>query len=430
MQDKNLENRGVTPVKTPVAEGELPINYSKGCTKLSTFDWLNDLPPTDIHTDIVEIQFKNTRKGYFRNVNNCNLQKGDIVAVEASPGHDIGVVSLTGNLVLRQVKRLGIDPTRTEFKKIYRKAKPADVEKWMEAVGLEHTAMIKSRQIAEGLGLNMKIGDVEYQGDRTKAIFYYIADDRVDFRELIKILAEEFRIRIEMRQIGARQEAGRIGGIGSCGRELCCSAWMSSFASVSTNASKAQEISLNPQKMAGQCGKLKCCLNYELDCYLDARRDFPDTKIPLETIDGTFFHAKTDVLKRVMWYSSAPGMAANMVEIPVERVKEIQAINKTGKKVDTLLSGKYAPIVEEKPIEFNSVLEGNIDRFDNKRKRNKIRPKNENKPQNGKPQGQKPQNMNAERKPNKQQHPNNRQQRNAANKQQRNIPPKNNESKA
>ncbi|MBQ9470472.1 MAG: hypothetical protein IJU72_05920 [Bacteroidales bacterium] len=378
MQDNNLENRGVVLALQQSEDAPL-VRYSKGCTKLSNFDWLDDLPPMAQHTDIVEVQFKNTRKGFYRNVNGSSLHKGDVVAVEASPGHDIGVVSLTGWLVLRQVKRLGLDPERTEFKKIYRKAKAADVEKWMEAVALEHTTMIKSRQIAEGLGLNMKIGDVEYQGDRTKAIFYYIADDRVDFRELIKILAEEFRIRIEMRQIGARQEAGRIGGIGSCGRELCCSAWMANFASVSTNASKAQEISLNPQKMAGQCGKLKCCLNYELDCYLDARRDFPDTRIPLETVEGTYYHSKTDVLKRVMWYSTAPSMPVNLVEIPVDRVKEIVALNKDGQKVDSLLTGRYAPQPEVKPIEFNSVLEGSIDRFDNKRSKRKSRRPSESK---------------------------------------------------
>ena len=372
------------------AEDTPPVRYSKGCTKLSNFDWIGELPPAAQQSDIVEVQFKNTRKGFYRNANGGSLNKGDIVAVEASPGHDIGVVSLTGWLVQRQLKRLGLDPQRTEFKKIYRKAKVADVEKWMEAVGLEHTTMIKSRQIAEGLGLNMKIGDVEYQGDRTKAIFYYIADDRVDFRELIKILAEEFRIRIEMRQIGARQEAGRIGGIGSCGRELCCSAWMANFASVSTNASKAQEISLNPQKMAGQCGKLKCCLNYELDCYLDARRDFPDTRLPLETIDGTYYHSKTDVLKRVMWYSSAPGMPVNLVEIPVERVKEIVAQNKAGQKVDTLLTGQYAPQPEAKPIEFNSVLEGNIDRFDNKRGKRKSRKPNGEGKRNANGRGNRP----------------------------------------
>lgn len=373
MQNKELRNRGVVNDES-CSDLEFSLSYSKGATKLSTFDWVDDLPKTVVEYDIVEVQFKNTRKGFYRNVNGCNLCKGDIIAVEASPGHDIGVVSLTGWLVTRQMKRVGLDPEKAELKKVYRKAKTADIEKWIEAVDLEHTTMIKSRQIADKLGLNMKIGDVEYQGDKTKAIFYYIADDRVDFRELIKILADEFKIRIEMRQIGARQEAGRIGGIGSCGRELCCSAWVTNFVSVSTNAAKVQEISLNPQKLAGQCGKLKCCLNYEVDCYLDARKDFPDSNIPLETMNGTYFHSKTDIFRRSMWYGTAPGMPVNLVEIPVDRVKEIIAINKKGGRVDTLLDDRFSKNTEEKPIEFNSVLEGNLDRFDSKKKKKKSKP--------------------------------------------------------
>lgn len=372
MQSKELGNRGVVGVSN-LADSEPQLCYSKGSTKLSTFDWVDDLPQTVQNFDIVEVQFKNTRKGFYRNVNGNSLCKGDIIAVEASPGHDIGVVSLTGWLVQRQMKRVGFDPTKTELKKIYRKAKAADVEKWLEAVELEHATMIKSRQIAERLGLNMKIGDVEYQGDKTKAIFYYIADDRVDFRELIKILAEEFKIRIEMRQIGARQEAGRIGGIGSCGRELCCSAWVSNFVSVSTNAAKIQEISLNPQKLAGQCGKLKCCLNYEVDCYTDARKDFPDVNIPLETLGGTYYHSKTDIFRRSMWFGTSPGMPINLVEISVDRVKEIIAINKRGRKVDSLIDEKSTVKADEKPIEFNSVLEGNLDRFDSKKKKKKAK---------------------------------------------------------
>lgn len=373
MQSKELGNRGVVGVSN-LGESEPQLCYSKGSTKLSTFDWVDDLPQTVQNFDIVEVQFKNTRKGFYLNVNGNSLCKGDIIAVEASPGHDIGVVSLTGWLVQRQMKRVGFDPTKTELKKIYRKAKAADVEKWLEAVELEHATMIKSRQIAEKLGLNMKIGDVEYQGDKTKAIFYYIADDRVDFRELIKILADEFKIRIEMRQIGARQEAGRIGGIGSCGRELCCSAWVSNFVSVSTNAAKIQEISLNPQKLAGQCGKLKCCLNYEVDCYIDARKDFPDVNTPLETLSGTYYHSKTDIFRRSMWFGTSPGMPVNLVEISVDRVKEIIAINKKGRKVDSLIDEKSAAKPDEKPIEFNSVLEGNLDRFDSKKKKKKARP--------------------------------------------------------
>lgn len=375
--DKALRNRGV--VSDPASgDTDCTLCYSKGATKLSTFDWVSDLPKTPNDYDIVEIQFKNTRKGFYRNVNSNRLCKGDIVAVEATSGHDIGVVSLTGWLVLRQMKRQGFDPDKTELKKVYRRAKPADIEKWLEAVELEHATMIKSRQIAEELGLNMKIGDVEYQGDRSKAIFYYIADERVDFRELIKILAEEFKIRVEMRQIGARQEAGRIGGIGSCGRELCCSAWMSNFVSVSTNSAKVQEISLNPQKLAGQCGKLKCCLNYELECYIDARKGFPDANIPLETVEATYYHSKTDIFKRSMWYGTTPGMPVNLVEIPVERVKEIIALNKNGTKVDALLDERFSPAPQAKPIEFNSVLEGNLDRFDSKRKKRKTRQKAQN----------------------------------------------------
>lgn len=372
MHDKDIGSRGVVRVNG-AAESDCPLCYSKGYTKLSTFDWVDDIPRIDGVYDIIEVQFKNTRKGLYRNVNGNNLAKGDIVAVEASPGHDIGVVSLTGWMVRRQMVRQGVDATKGEFKKIYRKAKSADIEKWMEATALEHTTMIKSRQIAERLNLNMKIGDVEYQGDRTKAIFYYIADDRVDFRELIKILGEEFHIRVEMRQIGARQEAGRIGGIGSCGRELCCSAWMSNFISVSTNAAKIQEISLNPQKLAGQCGKLKCCLNYEVNSYIDARKDFPDTNVPLETQNATYYHSKTDIFMRTMWYSTAPNFPANLVEVPVDRVKEIIAVNRKGRKVEMLLSDKFAPKTEAAPIGFGSDLEGNIERFDGKKKKKRTK---------------------------------------------------------
>ena len=251
-------------------DGEATASACEGCYKLHSFNWLEDMPEV-FPTDIFEVRFKNTRKSYYRNVNNLPLRRGDIVAVEASPGHDIGIVSLTGDLVARQMKRVGFNPQNGEFKKIYRKAKPYDIEKWQEAIALEHDTMIRARRIAADMKLNMKIGDVEYQGDKIKAIFYYIADERVDFRELIKVFAEQFRIRIEMKQIGARQEAGRIGGLGSCGRELCCASWISSFVSVTTNSARSQEISLNPQKLAGQCGKLKCCLGYGLATYLDAQ---------------------------------------------------------------------------------------------------------------------------------------------------------------
>lgn len=339
------------------------------CSKLSVHDWVADLPNTLQTYDIVEVQFKNTRKGFYRNVNLLNLQKGDVVAVEASPGHDIGVVSLNGWLVERQMKRMGIDPKNTEFKKIYRRAKKADIEKWVEAMALEHGTMIRSRKIAENLKLDMKIGDVEYQGDKTKAIFYYIADERVDFRELIKVLAEEFKIRVEMRQIGARQEAGRIGGIGTCGRELCCSTWIAQFASVTTNSAKVQEISLNPQKLAGQCGKLKCCLNYELDCYMDARKDFPDTNVQLETKDATYFYFKTDIFKRSMWFGTDPTSPVNLVEVSVERVKAIIELNKKGIKVDKILESSVEDVVPAGKVGFTDGLEENsITRFDKKSK--------------------------------------------------------------
>ena len=348
-----------------------------GCSKLNAYDWIGDLPKTLQNYDIVEVQFKNTRKGYYKNANNLALKKGDVVAVEASPGHDIGVVSLTGWLVTRQMKKVGLDPEQPDIKKIYRKAKPVDIEKWMDSMNLEHETMLKARKIAERLNLNMKIGDVEYQGDKTKAIFYYIADERVDFRELIKILAEEFKIRIEMRQIGARQEAGRIGGIGSCGRELCCSSWITNFNSVTTNSARAQEISLNPQKLAGQCGKLKCCLNYELDCYVDARKDFPQTNIPLETKEGTFYHLKTDIFKRIMWYSSDPSSAFNITEIPVDRVKEILQVNKRGQKVDKLVEAVKEKTVTRSELGFSNVIEEeSLTRFDEKgmvKKKNKKR---------------------------------------------------------
>lgn len=366
----------------------------KGCCrnsgqKLSVFDWLCDLPETQDDCDFVEVQFKNTRKGYFLNSNKLKLEKGDVVAVESSPGHDIGEVTLTGRLVQLQMRKNGVNPQKVEVRRVYRKARPVDMEKYEEAKAKEHATMIKARKIAENLHLNMKIGDVEYQGDGNKAIFYYIADERVDFRQLIKVLAEEFSIRIEMRQIGARQEAGRIGGIGPCGRELCCSGWMSSFVSVSTSAARYQDLSTNPQKLAGQCAKLKCCVNYEMDVYVDAQKDFPSKEIPLETKTGTFYHFKTDVFKRQMAYSSAPGIPANLVTLSVDRVKEIIAINRKGGKVDALEEKKQS----DKPvqnIDFQNVVgQDSLTRFDqsrskNKKKRNKSRSKDngqKNRPQ-------------------------------------------------
>jgi cell fate regulator YaaT (PSP1 superfamily) len=313
------------------------ITYKCGYNKLDSYNWLKDLPDSVIEDEIIEVRFKNTRKGFFRNINGLRLEIGDIVAVEASPGHDIGRVSMTGPLIGELLKKLKSVPSLDDMKKVYRKAKPADIQKWEEAKKLEDQTMYRSRKLAEELRLNMKIGDVEYQGDKTKAIFYYIADVRVDFRQLIKVLADEFRVRIEMRQIGARQEAGRIGGIGSCGRELCCSTWITNFISVTTTHAKYQELSLNPQKLAGQCSKLKCCLNYELDCYLDAQKNFPNREVPLEALDGTAWFQKMEIHKGLYWYSTDQHSSVNLIPIPVARVREIHEINKKGKKVDRFI---------------------------------------------------------------------------------------------
>lgn len=337
----------------------------EGCFKLHAKDWLEELPNI-YEDDIFEIRFKNTRKGYYKNVNALPLNRGDIVAVEASPGHDIGIVSLTGDMVSRQMKRVGFNPQNGEFKKIYRKAKPYDIEKWQEAIAMEHETMISSRQLASDLRLNMKIGDVEYQGDKIKAIFYYIADERVDFRELIKIFADQFRIRVEMKQIGARQEAGRIGGLGSCGRELCCASWISNFVSVTTNSARTQEISLNPQKLAGQCSKLKCCLIYELDTYLDARKDMPRVNQPLQALDGEYYLVKSDILGRTMSFSSSPNAMVGMVTLSITRVREIMDINRKGKKVDKLLIEVVEDIKMQEPVFVNAIGEESITRFDKK----------------------------------------------------------------
>ena len=363
----------------------------KGCsrqdTKLNTYDWLADIPGNAEECDMVEVQFKNTRKGYYRNSNKIKLEKGDVVAVEAAPGHDIGVVTLTGRLVPLQMKKANFKAD-TEIKRIYRKAKPVDMEKFNEAKAKEHATMIRARQIALSLNLNMKIGDVEYQGDGNKAIFYYIADERVDFRQLIKVLAEAFRVRIEMKQIGARQEAGRIGGIGPCGRELCCATWMTSFVSVSTSAARYQDISLNPQKLAGQCAKLKCCLNYEVDCYVEAQKRLPSKEIELETKDGTFYFFKADILNNQISYSTDKNFPANLVTISGKRAFEVIAMNKKGMKPDSLLEAenKQEP---KKPIDL--LEQESLTRFDrsknkdgnNNGNRNKKKKKgnNNNRPQ-------------------------------------------------
>lgn len=344
----------------------------EGCFKLHVNDWLQDYPD-NLPADIFEIRFKNTRRGYYQNVNGIPLQEGDIVAVEAAPGHDIGIVSLSGDLVARQMRRVGFNPQNGEFKKIYRKAKPYDIEKWQEAIALEHETMIKARQIAADMNLNMKIGDVEYQGDKIKAIFYYIADERVDFRELIKVFADVFHIRVEMKQIGARQEAGRIGGLGSCGRELCCASWISSFMSVTTNAARTQDISLNPQKLAGQCSKLKCCLMYEYDDYMDARKEFPRVTEPLRVMDADYYFIKNDILGRSMSFSTSPGSMAGLVSIPIERVREIMKLNAKGVKPDRLESKESVARCEADPGFVNAIGEDSITRFDNARRKKKGR---------------------------------------------------------
>lgn len=350
----------------------------KGCGRqdkqLNTYDWMADIPGNADEQDMVEVQFKNTRKGFYKNSNKLKLVKGDIVAVEASPGHDIGVVTLTGRLVPLQMKKANLKPD-VEIKRIYRKAKPVDLEKYEEAKAREHETMIRSRQIALDLNLNMKIGDVEYQGDGNKAIFYYIADERVDFRQLIKVLAEVFRVRIEMKQIGARQEAGRIGGIGPCGRELCCATWMTSFVSVSTGAARYQDISLNPQKLAGQCAKLKCCLNYEVDAYVEAMRRLPSREMTLETTEGTYYYFKADILKGQITYSTDKSFMANAVTINARTAFEIINMNKRGEKPESLVDVNTQT---EKAIDL--VEQESLTRFDkrktsgNRKKKKKQQP--------------------------------------------------------
>lgn len=301
------------------------------CCKLSSFDWLSGVDNTvDSQFKFVEVRFKNGRKDFFSFPNEMNLKEGELVAVEASPGHDIGIVSLTGDAVRLQMKRKNVDPEKREMRRVFRHARSIDIEKWFDAISHEDSTMYKTRVIAMDLGLEMKINDVEYQGDKTKAIFYYTASERVDFRELIKRLAEAFKIRIEMRQIGVRQESAKLGGIGSCGRELCCSSWMSSFQSVSTVSARVQQLSLNPQKLAGQCGKLKCCLNYEIDDYVSALKAFPDSKVKLKTKKGDAVHLKSDVFKEIMWYSYLND-SSNMMAIHIENVNKIIKMNKKGK---------------------------------------------------------------------------------------------------
>ncbi len=348
---------------------------------LDSYNWLDDVPGGKNDFDIVEVHFKNTRRGYYRNSANLDLKKGDVVAVEANPGHDIGTVALTGNLVKLQMKRTRLRPD-AEILRVFRKAKPADLERFEQAKAKEIDTMIRSRKIAKDLGLEMKIGDVEYQGDGNKAIFYYIADGRVDFRQLIKVLADVFKIRVEMKQIGARQEAGRIGGIGPCGRPLCCASWMSTFVSVATSAARYQEVSLNPQKLAGQCGKLKCCINFEVDTYVEASKSLPKRETVLETKDKTYYHFKTDILKGEMSYSTEKGVPADLVTLSPERVHEVMALNKQGIKPERLQDSDSEVSVARSAY-GDLVGQDSISRFDSAKKKKKK--KNRTKPQATKP---------------------------------------------
>lgn len=357
----------------------------RGCGRqdhqLNTYDWLADVPGNNATTDLVEVQFKNTRKGYYHNVNNLDLKKGDIVAVEANPGHDIGVVTLTGQLVRLQIKKANIKSPE-DIRRIYRIAKEADMEKYAAAKAREHATMIQSREIAKGLGLKMKIGDVEYQGDGNKAIFYYIADERVDFRQLIKDLAPAFHVRIEMKQIGARQEAGRIGGTGPCGRELCCATWVRNFSSVSTNAARFQGVSLNPTKLAGMCAKLKCCLNYEVDDYMEAARRLPSREVSLFTLDAEYFLVKTDILSGECTYSTDRKKMANVETISARRAREIIELNRQGEKPLSLLDdGSVKP--EAKSADL--LADGDLSRFDKfqKKKKKKKKPSAAQPPRQG-----------------------------------------------
>ena len=357
-------SRGCTVERTE--SGEVECNYRQGCCKLEVYDWLSGVNQEQFK-DFFEVRFKNTRKGIYRNTSGQSVKTGDLVIVEAANGHDLGIVTLEGPIVGRQMKCKRINPETFEFKRIYRKAKLFDIERWQEAIAREHETMIRSRQIAAELGLEMKIGDVEFQGDGTKAIFYYIADGRVDFRQLIKVFAEEFRIRIEMKQIGARQEAGLIGGLGVCGRELCCSNYISSFQSITTSAARCQDLSLNPQKLAGQCGKLKCCLNYETAAYMDAQSRIPKVHNPLEFEDGLAYLMKTDILREIMYFSYDPQSLANLYPLYAEDVWDIIRMNRNGEKPESLKSD-----VEPVAPEFvTAVGDDAINRFDEARKRKK-----------------------------------------------------------
>ena len=362
-----IEKQKTYEIRTGCDRGLCSAAVGRQDRQLNTYDWLADVPGNDLTTDLVEVQFKHTRKGYYHNVNKLPLKKGDIVAVEASPGHDIGVVTLTGRLVTLQLKKANLK-SEDDIKRIYRLARQIDMDKFREAKAREHETMIESREIAKGLGLKMKIGDVEFQGDGQKAIFYYIADERVDFRQLIKDLAAAFHVRIEMKQIGARQEAGRIGGTGPCGRELCCATWMKNFVSVGTSAARIQDISLNPQKLAGMCAKLKCCLNYEVDDYVEASRKLPSKEAVLQTQDSDYYYFKADILAGLITYSTDKNIAANLETITAERAKQIVEMNRQGQKPLTLEEDDNSK-KPQGPIDL--ATQENINRFDRAKKKKK-----------------------------------------------------------
>ena len=333
---------------------------------MSSYDWLNDIPESLQSSDLVEVQFKNTRKGYYLNTERIDLYKGDIVAVESTTGHDIGEVTLTGKLAELAMRNHRYRPDKGEFLHVYRVARPGDLERWEEAKRREEPTMIQARQIASSLGLDMKIGDVEYQGDGNKAIFYYIADGRVDFRQLIRVLADTFHVRIEMKQIGARQEAGRIGGIGPCGRQLCCSSWMTTFSSVSTGAARVQDITMNPQKLTGQCGKIKCCMNFEVNAYAEAQRSLPDREVVLETSSDSYYHFKTDHFQRQITYSTVRNAPVRLVTISAERAFEVISLNRRGERPEHL----EADAGEERRSSRSSdiLADNSLTRFDRERR--------------------------------------------------------------
>ena len=376
-------SRGCDVERTPI--GELKIKYNPRCCKLGSYNWMEGIYQSYCD-DLYEVRFKNTRKIFFRNTSGQIIKQGDLVVVEAQNGHDLGIVTLEGPVVLEQMARRHVDPETYEFRRIYRKAKILDIERWLEAIAREHKTMIRARQLAARLGLEMKIGDVEFQGDGTKAIFYYIADERVDFRQLIKDFAEEFHIRVEMKQIGARQEAGLIGGIGVCGRALCCSNYMSDFQSITTQAARCQDLSLNPQKLAGQCSKLKCCINYEVSTYLDAQKQLPELRGPIELEDGPAWLMKSDILKGEMYFSYEQGSMSNLYALDAGRVREILAANKKGIKPESLQNKGVS-----KTADFISAVgDDSITRFDEQKKRQKKNNRRKNGGNNGKNRPRKP----------------------------------------